>query len=45
MGFGNLSVDMGCEDVDWIHMARDRVRWRAVVNMVMVKGKVVPVLN
>jgi hypothetical protein len=34
----NIKVDLreiGWEDVDWIHMAQDRDRWRAVVNTVM----------
>jgi hypothetical protein len=26
---------IGCECVDWIHLARDRVQWRASVNTVM----------
>jgi hypothetical protein len=27
--------EMGWEDVDWIHLAQDRDKWRAVVNTVM----------
>jgi hypothetical protein len=27
--------EIGFGDVDWIHLARDRDRWRALVNMVM----------
>jgi hypothetical protein len=27
--------DVGCVGVDWIDMAQDRDRWRAVVNAVM----------
>jgi hypothetical protein len=27
--------DIGFGDVDWIHLARDRDTWRALVNMVM----------
>jgi hypothetical protein len=27
--------DIGCEDVDWIHVAQDRVQWWAFVNTVM----------
>jgi hypothetical protein len=27
--------EIGFEDVDWIHLTRDRDRWRAVVNTVM----------
>jgi hypothetical protein len=27
--------EIGFGDVDWIHLARDRDRWRAVVNTVM----------
>jgi hypothetical protein len=26
---------IGCESVDWINMAQDRDKWRAVVNTVM----------
>jgi hypothetical protein len=29
----NAEMDLG--DVDWIHLAQDRDRWRAHVNMVM----------
>jgi hypothetical protein len=25
--------EIGCEGVDWIHLAQDRDQWRAVVNM------------
>jgi hypothetical protein len=34
----NIKLDLGeigFGDVDWIHMAQDRDRWRALVNMVM----------
>jgi hypothetical protein len=34
----NISMDLreiGFEDVDWIHLAQDRGRWRALVNTVM----------
>jgi hypothetical protein len=34
----NIEMDrreMGFEDVDWIHWARDRDTWRALVNTVM----------
>jgi len=34
----NIKMDfqeVGCEDVDWIELARDRDRWRALVNEVM----------
>jgi len=27
--------DVGCEGMDWIDLAVDRDRWRAVVNVVM----------
>jgi hypothetical protein len=27
--------EVGFGDVDWIHLAQDRDRWRAIVNMVM----------
>jgi hypothetical protein len=27
--------EMGWEGVDWIHLAQDKVQWRAVVNTVM----------
>jgi hypothetical protein len=29
------SKETGCESVDWIHLAQDRLQWRALVNMVM----------
>ena len=31
----NIKMDrqeVGCEDVDWIHLAQDRDRWRALVD-------------
>jgi hypothetical protein len=28
--------EIGWEDVDWMHLARDRNQWRALVNMVMI---------
>jgi hypothetical protein len=28
-------VEVGCGDVDWIGLAQDRDRWRAVVNSVL----------
>jgi hypothetical protein len=34
----NIKMDLreiGFGDVDWIHLAQDRDRWRALVNMVM----------
>jgi hypothetical protein len=27
--------EMGWGDMDWIHLAQDRVQWRALVNTVM----------
>jgi len=27
--------EVGCEDMDWIDLAQDRDRWRALVNTVM----------
>jgi hypothetical protein len=27
--------ETGWEDMDWIHLAQDRNKWQAVVNMVM----------
>jgi hypothetical protein len=34
----NIKMDLreiGCGGVDWIHLARDRDRWRALVNTVV----------
>jgi len=34
----NIKMDLqevGCEDMDWIDVAQDRDRWRALVNAVM----------
>jgi hypothetical protein len=34
----NIKMDIrkiGCGDVDWIHLAQDRDRWRALVNTVI----------
>jgi hypothetical protein len=31
----NKLREIGCEGVDWIHLAQDRDHWRAVVNTVM----------
>jgi hypothetical protein len=34
----NIKMDlreMGCEDMDWIELTKDRDRWRALVNAVM----------
>jgi hypothetical protein len=28
-------VEVGCGDVDWIGLAQDRDRWRALVNSVL----------
>jgi hypothetical protein len=27
--------EVGCRDMDWIELAQDRNRWRAIVNAVM----------
>ena len=34
---GNIKIDLqdlGCEGMNWIELARDRVRWRALVNAI-----------
>jgi hypothetical protein len=34
----NIRMDlreMGCESVDWMHLAQDRGQWWVLVNMVM----------
>jgi len=27
--------EIGCEDVDWIHLAQDMVHWQSLVNIVV----------
>jgi len=27
--------EIGCEDVEWIHLAQDRIQWWVLVNMVI----------
>jgi len=28
----NIKTELGCDDVEWIHLARDRDKWRALMN-------------
>jgi hypothetical protein len=35
IGEDDTKMEIGCEGVDWIHLARDRGQWRAVVKSVM----------
>jgi hypothetical protein len=42
LGEGNIKInfrEIGCEDVDGIHLAQDRVQWQALVNTVMKGGE------
>jgi hypothetical protein len=32
---GWISLELGCGDVDWIGLAQDRNRWRALANSVL----------
>jgi hypothetical protein len=34
----NIKIEAGCEGMDWIDLAQDRDRWRALVNAVMSTG-------
>jgi len=37
----NIKMDViGCEPVDWIHLAQDRVHWRGTMNTESIKVKV-----
>jgi hypothetical protein len=39
----NIKIDLqeiGFGDIDWIHLAQDRDRWRALVNTVMINLRV-----
>jgi hypothetical protein len=34
---GSIKMDLqeiGCEDVNWVHLLQDRVRWRSVLNLI-----------
>jgi hypothetical protein len=36
---------MGCEFVDWIHLAQDMVQWRALVKTIMKGGEFLEWMN
>jgi len=31
----NIKMEVGCGGMDWIELAQERERWRAIVNVVM----------
>jgi hypothetical protein len=44
-GIDGMKMDLGeigCGDVAWIHLAQDRVRWWAVVYVVMILQVLTP---
>jgi hypothetical protein len=33
-----MDLEIGCQGVEWIHLAQDDVQWLVLVNTVFIKG-------